>query len=49
MICQECAKAADDNAAREEVGLEVPPTEHPENCGCPCMHKPMGSWKGKKN
>jgi hypothetical protein len=52
MICKECIDAATRNAeikANVEEGQpQIHWADHPENCGCPCQHKPVGSWKGDK-
>lgn len=54
MICKDCIEAAECNATikRQCEELDTPRPEnsipHPENCGCPCQHKPVGSWKGDK-
>jgi hypothetical protein len=53
MICKECATAAAVNAKLLEESekrdiKDVKLTDHPKNCGCPCMHMRPGSWKGKK-
>lgn len=53
MICKECATAAAVNAKLLEESekrdiKDVKLTDHPENCGCPCMHMRPGTWKGKK-
>lgn len=54
MICDPCKKAADVNAkVLEEVekhgGKNPNLVLHPGNCGCPCMHKKPGAWKGSKS
>jgi hypothetical protein len=53
MICKECIDAATRNAeikANVEEGQpQIHWADHPENCGCPCQHKPVGSWKGEKS
>jgi hypothetical protein len=53
MICTECATAAAVNAkileeAEKHENPNVVLNDHPENCGCPCMHMRPGAWKGKK-
>jgi hypothetical protein len=54
MICRECATAAATNAKLLEEAdkhdvKNVILLDHPENCGCPCMHMRPGAWKGDKN
>lgn len=39
-ICKRCADLADDQADHHR---------HPKDCGCPCQHKNLGSWKGVKD
>lgn len=49
MICDPCKLAADENAQPSAyIGLEPKLVPHPQDCGCPCQHKPVGAWKGKK-
>ena len=52
MICRDCARAADRNVeiqkSIEEGNPPIAWMEHPEDCKCPCMHKPVGAWKGSK-
>lgn len=49
MICKECATAAKINKQPDAyIGTDRKPVLHPDNCGCPCQHKPVGSWKGMK-
>ncbi len=52
MICEGCARAADKNTeiqkSVEEWGIQSHWVDHPEDCKCPCMHLPAGSWKGRK-
>lgn len=46
MICKHCARAGDLNRGRFETGggdRDMFP--HPENCGCPCMHKMPKQWE----
>lgn len=43
MICHLCLIVAEANRELFDAGEELE-WDHPENCGCPCMHKDPEQW-----
>ncbi len=54
MICKQCAEVGATNRIRYEMSIhpdaevlawDTTLVEHPQNCGCPCMHKTPTQWE----